>query len=428
MMTYGSLILSRNLMRMIRHLSFLFIKVIILTLTVTNARGQTPFGSVYSIFGVGEIQPQSSIQSSGMGFASIAINSPYWANTVNPAANTNLGGIYTHIFDFGVYYAQINYDKQSTSETLSGGGISHLSYWYRFSNKWTGIIGISPYSKVGYNITSNKIAVEEGNIYSVNYKGTGGLNKIYFGQGYEVIKNLTLGVTVNYIMGNLRHEEHVTGLSNGTTFEVVNQTSLHKLDLDFSANYKINIKDSQLSIGAIYNDKRELSGTTTQKLTEPDVEAFYDESEKASTYILPEKYGAGISFLNKKLMISGEIEFNRWSEAIIENSESNLNDTWRFAGGIELTPDREGPYLSRVNYRIGYFTENSYLTIEDTKFGNKGITLGLGIPFKSNGAMNIAYLWQSNGTTSNNLILETTHKITLAFSIRNVWFVKSKYQ
>lgn len=127
-------------------------------------------------------------------------------------------------------------------------------------------------------------------------------------------------------------------------------------------------------------------------------------------------------------MISGEIEFNRWSEAIIENSESNLNDTWRFAGGIELTPDREGPYLSRVNYRIGYFTENSYLTIEDTKFGNQGITLGLGIPFKSNGAMNIAYLWQSNGTTSNNLILETTHKITLAFSIRNVWFVKSKYQ
>lgn len=403
--------------------------LIFLTLISNYSWSQTSVGSVYSIFGIGELQPQASIQSSGMGFTSIALNSPYWANTVNPAANTNVGGsYYTHIFDFGIYYKNINYEKIASSESLGDGGISHLSYWFRFNRKWTGIVGITPFSKVGYNITDNSITTGEGYTYSVNYKGSGGLTKVYFGQGYEVLKNFTLGFSISYIMGNLRHEQYITGTNNSTTFVVVNQTSLHKFDFDFSANYTINLKNAQFNLGAIYNRKRELSGTTNKTLTDPNVELLYDESEEASSYTLPEKIGAGVSFMNDKLIVSGDVEFNRWSEAIIDDSDRSLNDTWRYAAGVEYTPNREGKGLAKLSYRLGAFTENSYLTIEDSTFPKQGATIGLGVPFKSNGVMNLSYLLQKNGTISNNLILESTHKVTLAFSIRNSWFKRGKYQ
>ncbi len=408
---------------------FSYCLLLFLLFISTKVWSQTTLGSVYSIFGVGELQQQSTTQSKAMGFTSIALNTPYWANTVNPAANSSVGGkYYTHIVDIGIYYNNMSFETNNSTETLSDGGLSHLSFWFRLSPKWTGTVGISPYSKMGYNITGNNYTSAQGNTYVVNYAGSGGLTKIYFSQSYEIIKNLSLGLNLSYISGTLKQKENATNIISFKTFSITDKTHLNSLNMDFGLNYEYKRDKYSVNFGFIYDNGTNLTGTSTTKLTDPDNESIFEESETATTNSLPKKIGGGMSFINRQFIFSGDIEFNEWSKAIIDNSNDELNDTWRYSAGIEFTPNRNGTtFLSKMSYRAGYYIENSYINIDENSFNKWGITAGIGVPIKSIGAMNISYNRKKNGTMANDLILETTNEINLSFSIRNSWFAKPKY-
>jgi len=393
-----------------------------------NGWGQTSTGSVYSIFGLGDLQSRATIQTQGMGFTSIGVSSPYWVNTVNTAANTEVGGFYTHIFDLGFYYSNTNYQSQGESASLGDGGLSQLSYWFRFKNKWTGTLGISPFSKVGYDITNEGVSIAGTKNYNVNYVGSGGLNEFYFSNSYEVLPNLTLGAKLGFILGNLTHEEYATDVSTLEGFVVQDQVAVRKLNLDFSMLYNIDREKYDINIGLIYDDKTKLSGYSSTELYNSDAEILYDETESTDTYELPQKLGAGISFVNNKWLLAADVEFNNWSEVSLAE-EMDLNNTLRYSAGLEFTPNRQGlNYLSTMSYRLGYYTENSYLDIDDTSFNKWGFTAGLGLPLNTTGALNISYHRKVNGTTSNDLFLETTNEISLGISIRNLWFVQSKFK
>ncbi|UII19838.1 hypothetical protein [Fulvivirga ligni] len=389
---------------------------------------QNSAGSTYSIFGLGELQQRSTIQSRGMGFTSIGLSSPYWVNRVNYAANTEVGGYYTHIFDVGAYYSSINRTTDDGSVgSVSDGGISDLSFWFRFNNKWTGIVGVEPLSKVGYNITVNDMQTVQGRDYTLNYVGSGGLNELYFSHGYEIMKNLTLGARFSLILGTLKHEENaISGSTN--LFSVTESVGITKMNVDFALNYKFEREKYAINLGLIYDDKTDLSGSVSQQLVNnADGELVYDESETISAYQLPQKVGAGLSFVNNKWIVAADVEYKQWSQVQIGDVD-DLNDTWRYSFGVDFTPNRIGEdYMGRMSYRLGYYTENSYLDIDNTAFDSWGITAGLGLPLKSDGAINLAYNRKVNGTTSNHLIQETTNEISLAFSIRNLWFNKVKY-
>lgn len=400
--------------------------VILMSVAATSSPAQNKAGSAYSMFGLGELQNKATIQSQGMGFTSIGLNSPYWANSINPAANTEVGGYYTHMFDFGIYYNQTTYTTSESSEKLSDGGLSQMNYWFRFNNKWTGIVGIAPFSKVGYSIQKNNVVSSQGNLYNVEYSGSGGLNEIYFGQGYEVLPNFTLGANLRFITGTILHQEEAVSTSSQESFMVSQRTYFHKLNLDFSLNYKVRREKFAVNIGAIYDNKTSLNGNATTQLSDIDEETIYEEIEQDNNYKLPQKAGLGISLVSNKFMLAADVEFNEWSKVEMSNVDK-LNDTWRYAFGFEFTPNRQGLlYASNISYRLGYYIENSYLDIDDTSFDKWGITGGLGLPLKTHGAINISYHRKFNGTTNNSLIYETTNEINLGISIRDLWFARKK--
>ncbi|UII25640.1 hypothetical protein LVD15_20380 [Fulvivirga maritima] len=394
-----------------------------------NSWAQSSSGSTYSIFGLGELQSRASVQSRGMGFTSIGLSSPYWVNTVNYAANTQVGGYYTHIFDVGLYYNNISRTTDDGSAgSVSDGGISNLSFWFRFNNKWTGIVGISPVSKVGYDITVDDVETVQGRNYTINYVGSGGLNELYFSQGYELVKNLTLGARLSFILGSLKHEENALSGSS-SLFSVTEKVSVRKVNVDFALDYKFQREKYAINLGLIYDDKTDLTGNSTRQLVnDADAELVYEESETENGYQMPQKVGLGLSFVNEKWILAGDVEFNQWSDVEI-GSLDDINDTWRYSVGVDFTPNRRGErYTDLMSYRMGYYIENSYMDIDDTSFNTWGVTAGLGLPLKSDGAINLAYHRKVNGTTSNHLIKETTNEISLAISFRNLWFNKIKYQ
>ena len=64
--------------------------------------------------------------------------------------------------------------------------------------------GLMPYSSVGYKIQSISA---DGSQNNRRLEGTGGVNKVFFGSGYKLTKNFSIGADVQYNLGFYRDWE-----------------------------------------------------------------------------------------------------------------------------------------------------------------------------------------------------------------------------
>jgi len=81
--------------------------------------------------------------------------------------------------------------------------------------------GLIPYSSVGYNIR-NSVYSNENNIVNYNridnfYNGSGGLNKVFFGFGYQLAKNLSIGADVQYNFGKINTRNLATQFTKNSS-------------------------------------------------------------------------------------------------------------------------------------------------------------------------------------------------------------------
>lgn len=242
--------------------------VIICLLMSWMGRAQNGAGSVYSIFGIGEMSRTSSTASLGMGYTSIGWSSPYSINIINPAANDQAGSYFNHVFDVGFYYANTTYESQGMKENGSYGGLSNFSFWFRYNDKWNGTLGLSSYSNVGYNIYKNNINSFQTGDYDIAYEGSGGLNELYFSNGYTLYKNLSIGLKLAFIFGNISRTEDITGGQSLKAYLVENRTVIANFDLEYSLNYRLQRPKYTMNFGLIYKNPTNLSGTTTSSISE----------------------------------------------------------------------------------------------------------------------------------------------------------------
>ncbi|PIB33963.1 hypothetical protein BFP72_00195 [Reichenbachiella sp. 5M10] len=394
--------------------------------------GQNGAGSVYSIFGLGELDPSTSVQSRGMGYASIGLSSKYGINLVNPAANDQVGHYFNHITNIGFYYANTEYTTDDASESASYGGLSNLNFWFKISDRWNSMIGLNQYSNVGYNINQKDVNSFQDGEYNVLYQGSGGLNEIFLSNGVSLWENLSVGLKLAFVFGNIDRTEWVTSNQNIQQFYINNTVNIKDVYAEYSLNYRIDRPKYDLNFGLVYKNANTLSGNTLSQITSEaigeTVDLLFEEEEYTQDYALPRKAGFGMSLDMDKFVFAADVEFNQWSEVELEDYSDDLNDTWRYGGGLEFTPDRFGEtYMGRVSYRMGGYMENSYLAIDGVTFSKYGFTSGLSLPLRNGSSINIAYERKFNGTLENDLIFEATHEISFNLSIKNKWFQKRKY-
>ncbi|UXX79162.1 hypothetical protein N7E81_17555 [Reichenbachiella carrageenanivorans] len=414
-----------------------FVVILSLVFGVDQASAQNGAGSVYSIFGIGELSRSVSVASQAMGNTAIGLSNPYQINITNPAANGGVGSYFNHVFDIGMYYASTNYQTQETSENGSYGGVSDFSFWFKYGQKGSAIIGLSSYSNVGYNIYKDQVNSFQTGDYDIAYQGSGGLNEAYFSNSYALFQNFSVGLKLAFIFGSIDHTEDVVGSQSLSRYMLENHTYIANLDLEYSLNYRLPVsKNSYVNFGLIYKKPTQLSGNTSSTIsawdysegTTVDEAVLYEEKESTSGYKLPRKMGFGVSLNTKKVMLAGDVEFNQWKDGEIEGYSNDLVNTWRYSAGLEVTPNRFGDQtLGRISYRIGGYYENSYLKINGVNPETYAFTSGLSIPLRTGSAMNLSYQRKYNGTTSEGLILESSHVVAMSFSIRRRWFQRPKY-
>lgn len=417
-----------------------------LALQFTSANAQRSSKSPYSIYGLGDEESSGLTFAAGMGDVKYGIASTSYLNAANPASYSYIN---QPVFDVGLKMTFLNLQTVSQDQNTSSSYLKNVNFLFPIAKRWKLSAGLMPFTRVGYDAIEEVNNSELGAI-TYEYKGTGGLNKVYMGTSYTLLKDslnhLSVGVNGTYYFGKIATQRNiVVSGTNVYSTKLLKELFMNGLGADFGLSYSRKLAgDKHISIGASY---RLSSNLTTERTTHnyyftrsaAGVESFVADINYVGDTVkttLPQQLGAGISFrISKKLLIAADFEQTSWSSTTIDGVNLSLNDRTQFALGTQLIPDKDAvSQLTKIiRYRAGARYANTRLVVNDQAINEFGITFGMGIPIiksQSNSMFNIGIEYGQRGTTANSLMKEQFTNIFIGFSLTphkfDRWFVKRR--
>jgi len=418
------------------------IKKILIAFFCVTAHGlfaQNGTISPYSYFGVGEHRDHGTVDNQMMGGISMYGDSIH-INLSNPAAYSKLRlTAYTAGLSHKEYRLKDWEDEQNTSVT----NLDYLSIGFPLAENLGFGFGLMPYSSVGYSLSDTSLTPGGSEVTNF-FDGSGGVNRLYASIGYELIRNLSIGVTANFNFGTLEYErvQSVEGVQFGTLD--TRESRINGYDFNYALNYTPTIKDKYtLYTSVLVNTQGNLVSKNTQTLGSFSigsgnnievVNVDLDASNLRNTEIkVPTRTTLGLGFgENKKWFLGAEYSFQQMSN--FENSFLALdnvtyNDANTYAFGGYWIPDYRSlsGYYKRITYRAGLRYDVTGLTVNNKEINNFGITFGLGLPLGANFSnLNLGFELGRRGTTDANLIEESYFKINVGLSLNDKWFIKKR--
>jgi hypothetical protein len=400
--------------------------------------------SIYSRFGVGDIDQTGFVQNRALGGLSVCLRQKNQINYLNPASYDSQDTM-SFIWDIGMFG---NFNTASTSQGSSsrhGVNFDHLALSFPVS-KWDFMsAGLTPFTITGYNLIS-QLPESFGEVDD-SYIGSGNLNKFFIGDGFGLFKKqLNFGFNVSYIFGSLNRNESIEYYDSTAYGEIV-PTSLHVntywerkyivngLNFNFGLQYVKEFSQGTKLIGGItYEPKSKLSlNYINFRYRVPyglnDTLPGYKDT--TSNFYMPARLGIGVSIIIKdKLMIGLDYTSQDWSKSSFPEENDTFKVNHRISFGMQYTPNRESyrSYYEKIDYRLGGYYNDTYLILNGQPIKDYGITFGLGLPFRNTSTkFNIACEIGSHGETSNNLVKINYTRITLSLTLYDFWFIKKKY-
>jgi hypothetical protein len=398
--------------------------------------------SPYSLFGIGNLYGVSSQMNMAIGGASTAFSSPFFINPVNPASYIAFDSN-SFVFDAALNLRSGTLKTVDQSQKTRFGSLSNLYFGLPVTKWWRASLGLMPYSNVGFEMEGSQYIENIGNLVT-KYSGSGGLSKAYIGSAFSPVKNLSVGINMSYIFGNIVKERAQTFPDSAYYINSMARSTarLNKVNFDMGLMYRKEFKEGRfMQIGLTYNPSQKLDGHAelisysylydyASNIEKPKDTVSIETGENGIV-VLPTAFGAGFMVgSSNRWFATADVNYQKWSEFRYLGNDLGLKDNLRVSIGGQFRPSPVdmGKYYNRINYRAGFRFEQSYLEIRETRINDFGISFGVGLPMKkSRSTMNIAVEIGSQGTTEKDLIKENYVRFTLGTSLQERWFLKRKF-
>ncbi|GGD19924.1 hypothetical protein [Flavobacterium orientale] len=412
--------------------------IICLSLLVTFASvAQDNTASPYSFYGIGEFKIKGAVENRTMGGVGVFKDS-LSINFLNPASYANLKAT---SFAVSGSHNFTTLQAQNESEQAQRTSFDYLAVGLPLG-KSSAVFGLMPYTAVGYKI-QNSFNDEEGFFRNKVSSGKGGVNRLFFGYGYSLTNDFSVGVDVNYHFGNVETTslEYIAGVQLGT--REINNSSIAGFGFNFGLMYNKKITEKNSIFASLtYSPDSKLTIDNTTKIAtvnviipENPIEVESEDDITSSNKINnPGKVSLGFGYGNaQKFGIGTQLTFtqnsdfgNRFEDI---NNVSFENGTKIGLGGYFIPKVLSySNYWNRVTYRAGMSYENTGMVINNEDIKDYGINFGLGLPVSGTlSNINIGFEYGSRGTNKANLIREKYFNILISLSLSDKWFVKSKY-
>lgn len=405
-------------------------------------------------------------------------------NPNNPASygflRTDSGGMGGAVtYDLGVLGDMRTLKRITPSGSYNSSNLTpaYFSVGVPLHHKGMGLVfGIKPITRISYNVTNNvgfntNPITQKIDSFATNNHGEGGLNKIFVGVG-KSFGNLRVGINGNYNFGK-RSFTSLTAVANDSFYYNTSlkedKTTYRGLTWDGGIQYTLKLKeiiDDVSKISSRYDLDLGVNGSLSQKLNATHEAGLYTAvygqgdvdhvnpvagdtvsfvTDQESKVTLPFRVGGGF-MLNKyinniqKYGFGAEYSMTQWEDfrGIDNQQDPTLSNSYMVRAGGYFIPDplRGQGILSTARYSLGGYYGSDYVNVGNNSQGYNvmGITLGVGILLRNQtygyrmpfSIINTAFEFGKRGNNSNN-ISENFYKISVGFSLRDIWLVKRRY-
>ena len=474
-----------------------FIVALTFLSSITFSYSQILTSSPYSRYGMGELNLQTFATPAAMGGSFIAYHqdtiAPFFINAANPAG---LAGLRLTTLEIG---GQAQFTKIGNTDAAIRKKNINFSYGsLGFPLKRIGgmAFGIMPYSTVGYKISSTQ---SNSNTGTMNYifEGDGGINKVFLGAGIkpfrkqfskfqhsayadslvkyretkkykqkkfgkQLLSELSIGVTGNYLFGTINQTTNVIYPGSVTYYNSKRQRSIQVNDFTFNGGLQTHFTiDSigkngkrrelkqriKIGIGFFVNTPAEINAKQSNIIYNYALDGFGIERPKDTivnsqdvkgSIKLPMEMGVGLSIKKgEKLTVLMDAATTNWKNfKYFDAPSTNFKNSFRVSAGLNYVPNKlafgSSNYIKRIQYRLGVSYSDGYLDLKNTAISNAFVSAGLGLPvgigrFDDIAIINISAQYGKMGTVSNNLLQEDYVRLVLGFTFNKRWFIKYKY-
>ena len=284
-------------------------KVRFITLLLTVIGGaviaQNNPSSPYTRYGLGSLNNRNTIFCSSMGGLSQAVQMPYVINSGNPASYNSIDTL-GFLLDGSLIATFLNSKTETSQQSSNNSSLGYFNVGFTVVKGWKTVIGIQPFSDVGYKITTAGTDNVLGK-YTYNYIGDGGLTQAYWGNSLRIMRGLSVGVNTSYLFGTI-NRQRVEEFEDMTVLglDSKNKTYIRGFNFLGGVQYKKELKnDYYFILGATTGLSSSISATddifTTTfirntvgtHITKDTVENYNNKDGKI---VLPFVAGGGVSF------------------------------------------------------------------------------------------------------------------------------------
>ena len=411
--------------------------------------------SPYSRYGVGNIVPPSNIANRAMGGISAAISDPTSINTVNPATYSDL--IYSTL-DIGIEYdgRELKSANPIGNYKANNAIVPYLQFGFpllrgnkkaqKNKTSWGMAFGLRQVSNISYKIqNSNRGSIDT---TATLYEGNGGVDEAFIGTGIR-IKNFSIGFNTGYLFGSKDYDTRLL-FSNDTVdyykAHYGTKTRFGGVFLNAGIQYAAKLKKGSLTFGAYGNlqkqyhaSKDDIVETFTLNSstgTPTPIDTVSQVNGQKGKVQLPATFGAGIAYAGDHLTIGADYETTQWDNYRFFGQKDLVQNSWIGRIGLQYLPASVGStgYFDYVKYRAGFSFGKDYIAA-DHSLPVYTVSVGGAFPLKLKHSfydhqysiMNFTFEYGNRGNNQNNLT-ESLYKVSLGFSLSDIWFLRQKYQ
>jgi hypothetical protein len=393
-----------------------------------------------------------------MGMLNAALRDPLSINHINPASSNALQ--LTTLDMMGrVSFVDLSSEGQPTV-SQSTGGFNYFAFGVPVSENYGFTTGFLPYTAIGYRNTE---VIDVPNVGDTRhtYSAQGGLNKAFLNQSVKLFGRLNLGLQLAYYFGTSQNQQDVRfddpSLLSSRFLRTYNVS-------DFNIGYGFQYEQpfgewSELVIGG-YSEQTsrlnvsydEYAYTFTPVASQGIPRDTLIALDAEGQWLLPNQMGFGLTYRRKHpdimqaaWVVGVDVRIADWSNfETFEGVDQNLSNDLGVSVGGEFLPryafkslERNRSYLSRIQYRLGAFYNQTSITIDEQRIDVRGMTFGLGLPLRVRSlapgelrynVLNIGVNYAVRGTLNDGLIREEIIQLTFGVTLNDRWFIKYKYR
>ena len=426
--------------------------------------------SPYTMYGIGELNTQGTLPTRSMGGVGVAMRNSGMMNLLNPASYS-VAPQKSFLFNFGVegqnYYNAQTAEGVAKRTAYNTFNFHDIAFQVPVTKKLGLGFSLTPYSSVGYRVKYNQTygGMEDdpiwGNVGRIQYQyqGEGDVTEVKLGLGWEVVKNLSVGLAVQYYWGDIDRTfvmtpQAITGDGPFASTVGTDNYSVSSFKGQLGVQWNaIADRKRLLTVGATYDFGGDLNPSVTKSIYVGDL---YNTTVKGDTtrmaLVLPRQLAVGVFYQTSKWAVGADYVYQDWggrnggvehtgvSGSDMNSFEVAYTDTHTVKLGVEFTPNRYDirRFLKRWAYRAGFRYGTYHQTFGGQRLDQMAVTLGVGIPVKyrafSSIDIGVEYGMRGfNVAERLGLVRQQYIKFAIGFTLfagaenNEYWFLRPKY-